>query len=76
MNQNLLFGAVLIVGGLMAFIFGNDLLDYLAFRMKFVQPSVFKSLLAAFVHILGTLIVVFNSARLVRFGEALQSRDE
>ncbi len=76
MNQNLLFGAVLIVGGLMAFIFGNDLLDYLAFRMKFVQPSVFKSLLAAFVHILGTLIVVFNSARLVRFGEALESRDE
>ena len=44
--------------------------------MKFVQPSVFKSLLAAFVHILGTLIVVFNSARLVRFGEALESRDE
>lgn len=76
MNQNLLFGAVLIVGGLMAFIFGNDLLDYLAIRMKFVQPSVFKSLLAAFVHILGTLIVVFNSARLVRFGEALESRDE
>ncbi|HCN06828.1 MAG TPA: hypothetical protein DIT01_02770 [Lentisphaeria bacterium] len=76
MNQNLLFGAVLIVGGLMAFIFGNDLLDYLAIRMKFVQPGVFKSLLAAFVHILGTLIVVFNSARLVRFGEALESRDE
>jgi cation transport ATPase len=75
MNQNLLFGALLIVGGLMCFIFGNELLDFLAVGFN-IGESVFKSLLAAFIHILGTLIVVFNSARLVRFGEALESANE
>lgn len=72
MNQNLLFGGMIIVGGLMFFIFGNDLLDTIANAIKF-EPSVFKAFLAAFIHIFGTLVVVFNSARLVRFGESLET---
>ena len=38
-----------------------------------MEPSVMKAFMAAVIHILGTLVVVFNSARLVRFGESLDS---
>ncbi len=74
---NLLFGILLIVSGLMFFIFGDDLLNSAAAWLTRVshitfKPSVFKALIAAVVHILGTLLVVFNSARLVRFGENLE----
>jgi Cd2+/Zn2+-exporting ATPase len=69
-NLNLLFGMVMIVGGLMFFIFGDDVLNGLAAKLS-MKASVFKATLAAAVHIVGTLLVVFNSARLVRFGETL-----
>ncbi len=75
-NQNLAFGLLMIIGGIMFFIFGNDFMDYLAinYLRKFrISPSLFKSGLAAALHILGTLFVVFNSARLVRFGEELET---
>jgi Zn2+/Cd2+-exporting ATPase len=67
-NTNLVFGVVVIIGGLMFFIFGNEILDALAAQLKF-SPSVFKALIAATAHIMSTLAVFFNSARLVRFGE-------
>jgi Zn2+/Cd2+-exporting ATPase len=67
-NLNLMFGILLIIGGLMFFIFGDDVLNNLAAKLHF-RPL--KATLAATVHILGTLLVVFNSARLVRFGETL-----
>ncbi len=69
-NLNLLFGVFLIVGGLMFFIFGDSVLNDIA-QAVHIKESVFKALAAAVVHILGTLVVVFNSARLVRFGEDL-----
>jgi Cd2+/Zn2+-exporting ATPase len=72
MNVNLLFGAFMIVAGLMGFIFGDGGLNMIAGRMG-LEPSVLKALLAAFVHIAGTLVIVFNSARLVRFGEDIDN---
>ena len=74
-NLNLLFGAAMIVGGLMFFIFGDSILNSFAAKFK-VMPDVFKAFVAAAVHILGTLLVVFNSARLVRFGENLESAED
>ncbi len=72
-NINLFFGGVMIVAGLMFFIFGDELLNQAANILK-IKDSVFKAFLAAFVHIFGTLVIVFNSARLVRFGEDLEHR--
>jgi Cd2+/Zn2+-exporting ATPase len=72
MNLNLVFGAVLIVGGLMFFIFGDDAINQFAARTP-LESSVVKAFLAAIVHIVGTLLIVFNSARLIRFGESLDS---
>ena len=53
-NQNLAFGGVFIVGGLILSGFG------------YLSPIV-----AAVLHNVGSFIVIFNSARLVRFGEHL-----
>jgi Cd2+/Zn2+-exporting ATPase len=72
MNLNLAFGAILIAGGLMFFIFGDDSINQLAANGPF-EASVVKAFLAAIVHIVGTLLIVFNSARLIRFGESLDS---
>lgn len=71
-NMNLLFGAFLIVGGMMFFIFGDDLLNSVASKMHLGSASMIKALLAAAAHVFGTFVVIFNSARLVRFGEELQ----
>ncbi len=65
-NTNLLIGVSMIVGGLMFFIFGNQILDDTANTLQ-LQPTFFKSFAAAGIHIIGTLIVLFNSARLFRF---------
>lgn len=54
-NQNFLFGILLVIGGLC-----------LAW-MKFINP-----ITAAALHVVGSMIVVFNSARLVRQGEELE----
>jgi len=54
-NQNFLFGAVFIIGGMALS------------AMNYVPP-----VLAAAMHTAGSLIVVFNSARLVRKGEELE----
>ena len=72
-NLNLLIGAALIIGGLMLFTFGDEALNHLAKGLG-VDAPVFKASLAALVHIFGTLVVVFNSARLVRFGEELAAQ--
>jgi Cd2+/Zn2+-exporting ATPase len=69
-NLNLIIGIISIVGGMMIFIFGDDLLNSLASQLS-MKESVLKAVLAASIHVLGTLVVVFNSARLVRFGEDL-----
>ncbi len=68
-NANLLIGVSMIVGGLMFFIFGSQILDDIAgiFRL---QPTFFKSLAAAGIHVIGTLLVLFNSARLFRFSNS------
>jgi Zn2+/Cd2+-exporting ATPase len=71
-NTNLAIGLVLIVGGIMLFLFGNDLLDKLA-KTWSLSPTIMKAAMAAAMHIFGTLVVVFNSARLVRFGEQLET---
>ncbi len=77
-NMNLGFGLAMIVGGIMFFIFGNDAMDSMAswlnvqFPWLKLSPTIMKSTLAAILHIFGTLFVVFNSARLVRFGEQLE----
>lgn len=69
-HQNLLFGAFLIVGGLMLFIFGSDALSHFAQEINLI-PSVLQVVIASFVHVAGSLVVLFNSARLVRFGEGM-----
>jgi Cd2+/Zn2+-exporting ATPase len=71
MNVNLVFGALFIVGGLMFFIFGDHLLNSIAGALKLGDPAVMKAFLAATIHIVSTFVVLFNSARLVRFGETL-----
>ena len=74
-NINLLISCLMIVGGIMLFIFGDSLLNYWAMSFGFENPNILKSILASVVHIVGTLLVVFNSARLVRFGEHLQNTE-
>ncbi len=66
-NINLLIGIGMIVGGLMFFIFGNQILNDTANFLR-LQPTFFKSITAAGIHIIGALMVLFNSARLFRFG--------
>ena len=62
-----------IFGGSMMTDFNNLLFkDLLGVNVK---DTVVKSFLAAFLHIAGTLLVVFNSARLVRFGEKLENSE-
>jgi Cd2+/Zn2+-exporting ATPase len=71
-NMNLAFGCLMIVGGIMLFIFGDNFLNGIAGRIfRSENPSILKSFIAAGLHTVGTLLVVFNSARLVRFGEDL-----
>ena len=55
-NQNLLFALIFIVSGL----------TLTAAGVKWLTPVV-----AAVFHIMGSFVVIFNSARLVRFGEEL-----
>ncbi|MBI4664112.1 MAG: cadmium-translocating P-type ATPase [Verrucomicrobia bacterium] len=55
-NQNFLVGVVFIIGGMATAAF---------------TPN-FNPIIAAILHNVGSLIVVFNSARLVRFGEELE----
>ena len=52
MNQNLIFGLVFVIGGIVLSVFG---------RMNPIMAAIF--------HTGSTLIVIFNSARLVRTGE-------
>ncbi|MBI5865424.1 MAG: cadmium-translocating P-type ATPase [Planctomycetes bacterium] len=56
--QNLIFGVCFIIVGVMASIYAE----------KYFTPIV-----AAFMHTLSSAIVVFNSARMVRYGEHIQS---
>ncbi len=73
-NLNLAFGCLMIVGGIMFFIFGNSFMDTVAQRWFGAESgSILKSFLAAGIHTVGTLMVVFNSARLVRYGEQLET---
>ncbi|MHC4904222.1 MAG: heavy metal translocating P-type ATPase [Planctomycetota bacterium] len=58
-NQNLLFGILFIVLGIMAVTLGWVSL-----------------IMAAVLHLFGALAVIFNSARLVRFGEHLEPHTE
>ena len=55
-NQNLLFGVIFIVGGWSLFTIG----------------PVSSPILAAALHLAGSFLVIFNSARLVRKGEELE----
>ena len=68
-NINLLIGISMIVGGLMFFIFGSQILDDISNALR-LRPTVFKSIAAAGIHIIGTLVVLFNSARLFRFSNS------
>lgn len=54
-NQNLLFGALFILFGMLGIMVGW-----------------IELILAAVLHLVGALVVIFNSARLVRYGEHLQ----
>ncbi len=67
---NLLLSVAIIVAGLVFFIFGYQLMDMFAVGLK-IQPSVFKAFLAAAIQIVGTLAILSNSARLMRFGESI-----
>lgn len=71
MNLNLAFGVFFIVGGMMFFIFGDDALNRMAGFFQLGGASVMKAFLAAGIHTASTLLILFNSARLVRFGESL-----
>ena len=55
-NQNFLFGICFIIGGLALFSFG----------------PLSNPIWAAVLHVVGSFIVIFNSARLVRKGEELE----
>ncbi|MBP6124426.1 MAG: cation-translocating P-type ATPase [Phycisphaerae bacterium] len=55
-QQNLLFGVLFILLGMLGIMVGWV-----------------KLILAAFLHLVGALVVIFNSARLVRYGEHLES---
>jgi Cd2+/Zn2+-exporting ATPase len=63
--QNLAFGGIFIVAGLILSGFGF----FTPFGMK--EYSRYAPMLAAFLHIISSFVVVFNSARLVRFGEQM-----
>jgi Cd2+/Zn2+-exporting ATPase len=69
-QQNLAVGCVVIMGGLMLFIFGDSSLNHFAEGIG-MRPSVLKVIIAAALHNIGTLAVLFNSARLFRFGERM-----
>ena len=71
-NLNLFFGCVMIVGGILLFIFGNSVFEVLSAKWG-ADPDIIKSIVAVMIHNVGTLIVIFNSARLVRFGEYLEN---
>ena len=60
--QNLAFGGIFIVAGLAMSGFGW-------FTAPLGLRSEYGPMLAAFLHIVSSFVVVFNSARLVRFGE-------
>ena len=68
-NINVAFAGLLILGGLIIFTFGDDLISKTASVFR-LNPSVFKSFVAAGIHVAGTLAVFFNSARLIRYGES------
>jgi Cd2+/Zn2+-exporting ATPase len=72
-QQNLALGCVVIMGGLMLFIFGDSSLNALAEGVG-MRPSVLKVIIAALLHNVGTLAVLFNSARLFRFGERMSDK--
>ena len=80
-NLNLAVSIFIIIGGMLLFIFGDSMMNdfnNLLFKDLLglnVKETVVKSFLAAFLHIVGTLLVVFNSARLVRFGESLENSE-
>jgi len=59
--QNLAFGGVFIVVGL--------IMSGLGLFQPFGLEAQYAPMLAAFLHIVSSFVVVFNSARLVRFGE-------
>ena len=65
-HVNLIFGATIIISGILFFIFGNQLLENFA-NFIGAEASVTKAFFAAFIHVAGTLAVFFNSARLIRF---------
>ncbi len=65
---NLAIGAAVIVGGLTMFVVGDGMLNQIA-GVVGIRPTLFKSIIAASIHILSTLAVFFNSARLIRFGD-------
>ncbi len=58
-NQNMLFGILFIVGGIIT--------------ITMVEVPL---IMAAFLHLVGAVAVIFNSARLVRFGEHLEPHIE
>ncbi len=57
------------------FIFGDAQLRQLADTLG-MRDSVLKVLIAAALHNIGSFIVLFNSARLFRFGEELLVSEE
>ena len=67
-NMNIIFAGLLILGGLVSFGLGDAAISKVAILVNF-EPSIFKSIVAACIHISGTLAVFFNSARLIRYGE-------
>jgi len=73
--QNLVLGVAVIVGGIAMFIFGDAQLRQLADTLG-MRDSVLKVLIAAALHNIGSFIVLFNSARLFRFGEELLVSEE
>jgi len=78
MHQNLIFGALVIIGGIMLFIFGNQGLDAFAQTIGLGdgEETALKAVIASILHVLSTFIVIFNSARLVRFGEDLAEDED
>lgn len=72
--QNLALGVAIIVGGIAMFIFADAQLNALATGIG-MRDTVLKVVLAAGLHNVGSLLVLFNSARLFRFGEELLAPD-
>ena len=65
--QNLLVAILLIAGGLILVIFGHGSLTSFAKAIG-MKSSIVKVVIASIFHNIGTIIVLFNSARLFRFG--------